>query len=93
MDDDDERDRSHLPLGGTQKEIETLRDLRKTDYFDRVQMKLKKVAKDLDVSEMIERIRKFDDNNQGRVKVHHFINILKHNYCPYIFDQATLLGL
>jgi Ca2+-binding EF-hand superfamily protein len=65
--------------------VETLKDLRKTDYFDKVQMKLKKMGNRLSISELIERFKGFDEDKQGRIKIHHFINILKYNY-PMLFD-------
>jgi len=34
----------------------------------------------------------FDEERTGQIKIHHFINVLKHNY-PVLFDQDTLLGL
>ena len=60
--------------------VETMKDLRKTDYFDKVQMKLKKLGNRLSLSELVERMKSFDEDNQGRIKIHHFINVLKHNY-------------
>ena len=60
--------------------VETMKDLRKTDYFDKVQMKLKKLGNRLSLSELVERMKSFDEDKQGRIKIHHFINILKHNY-------------
>lgn len=37
--------------------IETLRDLRRTDYFDRVQMKLKKLGGRISLTELVDRMR------------------------------------
>ena len=72
--------------------VETMKDLRKTDYFDKVQMKLKKLGNRLSLSELVERMKSFDEDKQGRIKIHHFINVLKHNYGS-LFDQETLIGL
>ena len=72
--------------------VETMRDLRKTDYFDRVQMKLKKLGNRLSLTELVDRFRAFDEDKQGRIKIHHFINILKYNYAA-LFDSETLIGL
>ena len=46
--------------GRINDELETLRDLRKTDYFDKVQMKLKKLGGRVNLTELVERMRKFD---------------------------------
>lgn len=73
-------------------EIESLKDLRKADYFDRVQMRLKKLGSRVSLNELVQRMREFDDNKQGRIQIHHFINILKHNY-EALFDNETLIGL
>lgn len=72
--------------------VETMKDLRKTDYFDKVQMKLKKMGNRLSMTELVERMKVFDEDKQGRIKIHHFINVLKHNYSS-LFDQETLIGL
>ena len=72
--------------------VETIKDLRKTDYFDKVQMKLKKMGNRLSLTELVERMKVFDEEKQGRIKIHHFINVLKHNYST-LFDQETLIGL
>ena len=72
--------------------VETMKDLRKTDYFDKVQMKLKKMGNRLSLTELVERMKVFDEDKQGRIKIHHFINVLKHNYSS-LFDQETLIGL
>lgn len=72
--------------------VETLRDLKKTDYFDRVQMKLKKLGSRLSLSDLVAKMKAFDEERTGQIKIHHFINVLKHNY-PVLFDQETLLGL
>lgn len=72
--------------------VETMKDLRKTDYFDKVQMRLKKMGNRLSLTELVERMKVFDEDNQGRIKIHHFINVLKHNYSA-LFDQETLIGL
>ena len=72
--------------------VENMKDLRKTDYFDKVQMKLKKMGNRLSLTELVERMKVFDEDNQGRIKIHHFINVLKHNYSA-LFDQETLIGL
>ena len=74
------------------KIVENLKDLRKTDYFDKVQMKLKKLGNRLSLSELVDRMKAFDEDKQGRIKIHHFINVLKHNY-QTLFDQDILLGL
>lgn len=74
------------------EELESLRDLRKTDYFDRVQMKLKKLGSKISLTELVDRMKQFDEYKQGRIKIHHFINVLKHNYYQ-LFDQETLIGL
>jgi Ca2+-binding EF-hand superfamily protein len=60
--------------------------------FDKVQMKLKKMGNRLSMVEMVERMKVFDEDKQGRIKIHHFINVLKHNYSS-LFDQETLIGL
>jgi Ca2+-binding EF-hand superfamily protein len=74
-------------------ELEHLRDLKKTDYFDRVQMKLKNLGgRGVSLTELVGRMKQFDDNKQGRIQIHHFINVLKHNY-PQLFDHETLVGL
>lgn len=62
-----------------------MRDLRNTDYFDKVQMKLKKLGNRLSLTELNEKMKTFDEDKQGRIKIHHFINVLKHNY-PVLFD-------
>ena len=43
-------------------------------------MKLKRLGNKLSLSDLSERMRKFDEDQHGRINVHHFINILKHNY-------------
>ena len=55
-------------------------------------MKLKKVGNCLSLTELVDRMKSFDEDNQGRIKIHHFINVLKHNYAA-LFDQETLIGL
>lgn len=55
-------------------------------------MKLKKVGSKIGMSDMVKRMKEFDDNKQGRIQIHHFINILKHNYSQ-LFDHDTLIGL
>jgi Ca2+-binding EF-hand superfamily protein len=55
-------------------------------------MKLKSLQGKLMLSEVMERFRAFDPSGTGRIKIYHFINILKHNYAA-IFDQDTLTGL
>ncbi len=72
--------------------VESLRDLKSTDYFDMVQMRLKKQSSKLDTAELIERMRQFDENKQGRIQINHFINVLKHNYYK-LFDNDVLIGL
>ena len=71
--------------GETTAEIQTLKDLRKTDYFDRVQMRLKKLGTRINLTELVERMRQFDQSDTGKIKIYHFINVLKHNYTQ-IFD-------
>lgn len=66
--------------------------MKKTDYFDKVQMRLKSLQGKVVLSEIIERLRAFDPSDTGRIKIYHFINVMKHNYAA-IFDQATLIGL
>jgi Ca2+-binding EF-hand superfamily protein len=44
------------------------------------------------LSELVEKLKAFDEESTGLIKIHHFINILKHNYSD-IFDNDTLLGL
>ena len=53
--------------------------MRKTDYFEKVQQKLKSVGK-VNVHELVEKMRKFDQGKTGKIKIYHFINILKHNF-------------
>jgi hypothetical protein len=55
-------------------------------------MKLKKLGGRISLSDLVEKMRKFDPGDQGRIKIYHFINVLKHNYSQ-IFDQETLIGL
>lgn len=47
-------------LTGSREELEQIRDLKKTDYFDRVQMRMKKGAK-LSVAELITKMKPFDE--------------------------------
>jgi Ca2+-binding EF-hand superfamily protein len=75
-----------------QEEVQHLRDLKKTDYFDRVQMRLKKLGNKVSLSELVGRMKQFDESSQGRIKIHHFINVLKHNY-GQVFESDTLVGL
>ena len=72
--------------------VETLKDLKRTDYFDRVQMKLKKLGSRLNLTDLVGKMKGFDEERTGQIKIHHFINVLKHNY-PVLFDHETLLGL
>ena len=72
--------------------VETLKDLKRTDYFDRVQMKLKKLGGRLNLTDLVGKMKGFDEERTGQIKIHHFINVLKHNY-PVLFDHETLLGL
>lgn len=46
--------------GKINDELETLRDLRKTDNFDKVQMKLKKLGGRVNLTELVERMSAFD---------------------------------
>jgi Ca2+-binding EF-hand superfamily protein len=55
-------------------------------------MKLKKMGGRINLTDLVERMRKFDPGDAGRIKIHHFINVLKHNYSE-IFDNETLIGL
>jgi len=55
-------------------------------------MKLKSLQGKVVLSEIVDRFRGFDPSNTGRIKIYHFINVLKHNYAA-IFDKETLIGL
>lgn len=55
-------------------------------------MRLKKVGSKISLTDLVQRMKEFDDDRQGRIKINHFINVLKHNY-PQLFDQDTLIGL
>ena len=55
-------------------------------------MKLKKLGSRLNLTDLVEKMKGFDEERTGQIKIHHFINVLKHNY-PVLFDQDTLLGL
>jgi hypothetical protein len=55
-------------------------------------MKLKKLGSKISTADLVSRMKEFDENKQGLIKIHHFINILKHNY-HMLFDQETLIGL
>jgi hypothetical protein len=55
-------------------------------------MKLKKLGNRLNLTDLVEKMKGFDEERTGHIKIHHFINVLKHNY-PVLFDQDTLLGL
>lgn len=72
--------------------VEEMRDLRKTDYFDKVQMKLKNLGGRINLTELVNKMKQFDLGEAGKIRIYHFINVLKHNYSK-IFDQETLIGL
>jgi Ca2+-binding EF-hand superfamily protein len=55
-------------------------------------MKLKKLGSRLNLTDLVEKMKGFDEERTGQIKIHHFINVLKHNY-PVLFDHDTLLGL
>jgi len=55
-------------------------------------MRLKTLGSRVKLSEIVEKMMQFDQGSTGKVKIYHFINVLKHNY-PNIFDTATLVGL
>jgi hypothetical protein len=42
--------------------VETMKDLRKTDYFDKVQMRLKKLGNRLSLTELVDRMKEFDED-------------------------------
>lgn len=48
-------------------------------------MKLKNIGNKIKIPDIIERMKKFDPGQTGKVKIYHFINILKHNF-SMIFD-------
>lgn len=83
---------SFLGLDATGNEVDTIADLKKTDYFDRVQMKLKSSVHKISLTDLINKMKKFDAGDTGKIKIYHFINVLKHNY-PWIFDNDLLIGL
>jgi len=44
------------------------------------------------MTELSSKMREYDKGETGKIKIYHFINVLKHNY-PHIFDDETLVGL
>ena len=77
---------------GDLTEVECLRDLKKTDYFERVQTKLNTVPGGFNVGELRGRLKEFDKGQTGKIKIYHLINVFKYNYSN-IFDHDTLTGL
>lgn len=55
-------------------------------------MKLRNLGGRINLTELVDRMKQFDLGNSGKIKIHHFINILKHNYAQ-LFDSDILIGL
>ena len=55
-------------------------------------MKIRNLGSRINLSDVVERMKQFDPGCTGKIKIYHFINILKHNYSN-IFDNETLVGL
>ena len=74
------------------RQVLSLADLRKTDYFERIQKKIRKSKKDIKVSFILKKLQEFDDGETGMIHAYKLINVLKYNY-PNVFDENTLIGL
>ncbi len=55
-------------------------------------MKIKNLGTRINMTNLVEKMRQFDQGETGKIKIYHFINVLKHNF-PMVFDQKTLVGL
>ena len=91
--------RSHFSEQGAEDEqvtdvrqVVSLADLRKTDYFEKIQKKIRKSKKDIKVSFILKKLQEFDDGETGMIHAYKLINVLKYNY-PNVFDENTLIGL
>jgi len=58
----------------------TLEDLKKTDYFDQVQKRIKKVREGLDLDDLAKKFANFDTTDTGCIPAYALVNTLKHNY-------------
>jgi hypothetical protein len=48
-------------------------------------MKLKNLGGRINLTELADKMKRFDPGEAGKIKIYHFINVLKHNF-PQIFD-------
>ena len=70
----------------------SLADLKSTDYFERVQKKIRKSKTEIKIRDLVKKIQEFDAGETGVIHAYKLINILKYNL-PAIFDEQTLIGL
>lgn len=69
-----------------------MNDLKSTDYFDKIQTRIRTASDGIDGLELIRRLKQFDPSDSGKIAVYHLINTLQHNY-GHIFDDQLLIGL
>lgn len=70
----------------------TLADLKKTDYFEQVQKKIKKSKREVNIGQLVSKMQEFDESDTGLIHAYKLVNILKHQLND-LFDEETLIGL
>jgi Ca2+-binding EF-hand superfamily protein len=70
----------------------TMEELRSTDFFDKIQTKIRTAAGGIDSHLLYKKLKAFDPSDSGKVQVYHLINVLRHNM-SFIFDDELLIGL
>lgn len=75
-----------------ENEAMTLEELRSTDFFDKVQTRIRTAADTVDSLSLLRKLKAFDPTDSGKIAVYHLINVLRHNL-SFIFDDELLIGL
>lgn len=91
--------RSHFSEQGAQedqiaevRQVLSLAELSKTNYFEIIQKKIRKSKKDIKLSFILKKLQDFDSGETGLIHAYKLINVLKYNL-PNVFDENTLIGL
>ena len=74
------------------RKVSSLDDLRNTNYFEKIQKKIKKSKKEIKISQLVKKLQEFDSGETGLIHAYKLINVLKYNL-PNVFDENTLIGL
>ena len=75
----------HQQFAGANSDVSSLSDLHKTPFFERCSS----IAKQEGFSRqaLVSKFETFDFERTGKIKIHHLVNVMKHNYGNLFSDD------